>query len=119
MGVHSFEKKQLSAKGMLTEVRRVLKKIPEPQRDPRGLKGSISLPDCLMSGLSLFSLKIPSLLQFDQGLADEVIIHNLKTLYGIERVPSDTYLRERLDKVDPPHFDLLFQLFSHLYKGAR
>ncbi len=28
---------------------------------------------------------------------------NLKSLYGIKQAPSDTYLRERLDEVDPAH----------------
>ena len=37
MGVHSVEKKQLSAKGMLAKVRSIFEKIPEPPRDPRGV----------------------------------------------------------------------------------
>ena len=65
MGVHSVEKSQLSAKGMLGKVRSVFKQIPEPPRDPRGIKPEIPLADCLMSALAVFGLKFPSLLQFD------------------------------------------------------
>jgi len=54
-----------------------------------------------MSGLAVFGLKFPSLLQFDKGLDDAVIKHNLTTLYGIQRAPCDTYFRERLDEVTP------------------
>ena len=50
MGVHCIEKKQLSAKRMLTKVRSIFNKIPEPQRDNRGIKSNISIPDCLAEG---------------------------------------------------------------------
>lgn len=65
-------------------------------------KVSISLPDCLMSGVAMFGLKYQSLLQFDQNCRNEdtLLKHNLKELYGIDRVPSDTYFRERLDVVE-------------------
>ena len=101
MGLHSVEKKQLSAKGMLAQIRSIFEHMPEPPRDPRGVEPKISLSDCLMSGLAVFGLKFPSLLQFDQGLDDDVIKHNLTTLYHVEQAPCDTSMRERLDKVDP------------------
>ena len=58
----------------------------------------ISLTDCLMSGLAIFSLKYKSLLQFEKDKSTEGFIkHNLASLYGVRYVPCDTYLRERLD----------------------
>lgn len=68
MGIHSIEKKQLSIKGMLAKIRFIFSQVPNPVRDTRGLKVNIPLVDCLMSGLAIFGLKFPSLLQFDQGL---------------------------------------------------
>lgn len=116
MGVHSVEKKQLSAKGMLAKIRSLFEQIPEPTRDPRGLKPKISLADSLMSGLAIFGLKFPSLLQFDQSLEDEVIRHNLKTLYNVDDAPCDTYMRQRLDRIDPrfirPAFTAIFSLLQ-------
>jgi hypothetical protein len=54
--------------------------------------------DCLMSGLAVFALKYPSLLQFEEDKVSEPTIrHNLKTLYSVKKAPCDTYLRERLD----------------------
>jgi len=116
MGIHSVEKKQLSAKGMLAKIRSIFDKIPELPKGPQGLKSKISLADCLMSALAVFGLKFPSLLQFDQGCNDDVIKHNLKTLYNIEGVPCDTYMRERLDEVNPqsirPAFTAIFSLLQ-------
>jgi hypothetical protein len=55
-----------------------------------------------MSGVALFGLKFPSLLQFDKArIENETIRHNLSTLYGINKAPCDTYFRERLDEVSP------------------
>src|SRR3990170_4597843 len=118
MGIHSVEKKQLSARGMLEKVRAAFAKIPEPPRDSRGLKSKIPLTDCLMSGLALFGLKFPSLLQFDQGLNDDAIKHNLRTLYGVQSAPCDTYMRERLDEVDPQSLRSAFtDMFSLTQRG--
>ena len=45
----------------------------------------------------MFSLKDPSLLAFDARRHDQ----NLRNLYGLEHVPSDTQMREILDPLDP------------------
>lgn len=118
MGVHSVEKKQLSAKGMLGKIKSIFDQVSEPPRNPRGLKPEISLSDCLMSGLALFGLKFPSLLQFDEGREDSVVKHNLSTLYFVEGVLCDTSLRERLDEVEPRSIRPAFtSIFSLLQRG--
>ena len=74
-------------------------RIPDPIK-----ARDFSLPDCLMSGLAVFSLKMLSLLQFDtqvRGGEDPVQARNLRTLFGVGKPPSDTWMRERLDEVDP------------------
>jgi hypothetical protein len=71
-----------------------------------------------MSGLALFGLKFPSLLQFDQGANDKIIKHNLGALYGVGKVPCDTSMRERLDQIDPQHLRSAFTgIFSLLQRG--
>src|SRR2546430_2250239 len=69
----------------------------------------ISLTDALMSAFALFSLQSPSLLAFDQERPEG----NLHRVYGIERVPCDTAMREILDPVAPeslrPVFTLVFR----------
>ena len=58
MGIHSFEKKHLSANGLLREIRAAFEAISEPPKDPRGLKRAIPIADCLMSGLAVFWIKV-------------------------------------------------------------
>ena len=88
-------KGMLSVKKLTDEVCASFGKITDPHH------GSISLRDCLMSGYAMFSLKYPSLLQFDQDCREGITGHNLKTVYQIQQAPSDTQMRERLDKVSP------------------
>jgi len=84
-------RKTLSAPGLLREVRACFDTLPDPVRS-RGL----SLPEYLMSGLAVFGLKYPSLLQFDRDArTDAVVRANLSSLYGIKRAPCDTAPRFR------------------------
>ncbi len=97
------EKKFLSITGLLDCVRPVFTKIRTSIHSRK-----ISLADCLMSALAMFSLKSPSLLAFDNSSGDPVIQHNLKTLFGVENTPCDTYMREVLDEVDPRELRLAY-----------
>lgn len=50
-----------------------------------------TLPDTLSSALAMFSLKYPSLLQFDcRAREDDTVHHDLRTLYGVNDAPCDT-----------------------------
>lgn len=108
-------RKDLSAPGLLATARAFFKKISDPQVSNRP---RVPLVDSLMSGLALFSLKFPSLLQFDQSKDEEIIKHNLKSLYQVEHVPSDTYMRERLDEIAPDQLRGAFKtIFAKLQRG--
>jgi len=87
------ERKHLSADALFHLVRSGFATIPDPRCDDV----DISLTDALMSAFAMFSLKAPSLLAFDKERAEG----NLHTIYGIERVPCDTHMREILDPVSP------------------
>jgi hypothetical protein len=74
----------------------------------------ISLADALMSAFAMFSLKAPSLLAFDKERAEG----NLHTIYGIERVPCDTRMREILDPISPKWLRPAFKsVFRQLQRG--
>jgi hypothetical protein len=107
-------RKDLCMPALLDTVRRCFEALP----DAKGSRG-IGLADCPMLALAVFSLKYPSLLQFDQDRRISTLCHNLKQLFGIERAPSDTHLRERLDEVVPgPSFRAAFKrLFAQLQRG--
>jgi hypothetical protein len=86
--------KSLSADNLFALMRSGFVQVP----DQRAENARISLPDALMSGFAMFSLKDPSLLAFDERRRTD---DNLKSIYGIKRVPSDTQMRTILDNVEP------------------
>ncbi len=108
-------KGMLSCGTLLEIIRRRFSKIKEaPLR-----KGAMSLRDCLLSGYALFSLKYPSLLQFDQQVREGTISHNLREIFQLTTVPSDTQMRERLDQADPRELRKTFKsLFAQTQRSG-
>lgn len=109
-------RKQLSAPGLLSIVHGAFSRIPDPIAFTKNV--SISITDHLMSGLAIFGLKCPSLLHYDRKRFDETMAANLRDLYHVIHPPCDTYLRERLDLVDPVHIRPAFKkIFAALQRG--
>jgi hypothetical protein len=103
-------RKRLSADALYALVGEGFAQVPDPRRPdspiPRG--------DALMSAFALFALKDPSLLAFDRRRQDG----NLKALFGIGQIPSDTPMRSILDEVDPAHLrDSFGDVFRQLQRG--
>ena len=114
MTVHASENKKLSIKNLLNLVRDGFSHVSSSKKH----SDKVSIIDCLMSGLAMFSLKMPSLLYFDNHRNEEIIKHNLQNLYGVQSAPCDTYMRERLDLVDPQELRPAFKsIFRELQRG--
>jgi hypothetical protein len=103
-------RKYLSADALFRLVQSGFASLP----DYRVGDTEIALADALMSAFAMFSLKAPSLLAFDKERAEG----NLHTIYGIERVPCDTYMRDILDPVSPKVLRPVFKsIFRQLQRG--
>lgn len=75
------------------------------------------LRDLLTSSYAVFALKHPSLLDFEKSLVCDKRRHNFKTLFKVDKVPSDTQLRDIVDLVDSKRFQPIFKrLFSILQR---
>jgi hypothetical protein len=82
--------------------------------DHRDADATIPLSDMLLSAFAMFTLKDPSLLAFDERRNDA----NLKALFGIGQIPSDTRMREALDPLDPEYVRPAFgDVFRRLQRG--
>jgi hypothetical protein len=112
-GPQQREKKTLSISGLLETVKTVFAEIPEKVKSK-----TISLTDALMSALAMFNLKSPSLLSFDKGRAELTVQKNLQRLFEVINVPSDTYMRELLDEVDPKNLRPAYlSIFHNAQRG--
>jgi len=107
-------RKTLGIPGLLGLVRESFGRTADPVAGR-----SLSLTDCLMSGLAMFLPECPSLLQFDRDARREGNARsNLRKLHGVSRAPSDTAMRERLDQVDPELLRKAFgKVFAALQRG--
>ena len=107
-------RKDLCASGLISAIYQKFLKIPDPKKFIR--INSITLVDCLMSCFAIFSLKWPSLLQYEEEKKSPNILKNFKNLFHVNHPPSDTYMRQRLDEVDPktlrPAFKKVFSLIQ-------
>ena len=86
-------RKHLSFDPLARQIREGAEQLP----DHRSREGDFQIADAVMSGFAMFSLKDPSLLAFQERRNDQ----NMKAIYRIGKVPSDTQMREILDPTEP------------------
>jgi len=99
-------RRHLSFDPLMRQIRLRAKLFPDP-RDEANC--SYSMADAVMSAMAMFALKDPSLLFFQQRRNDA----NMKNVFRILQVPSDTQMREILDSLEP---DLLRPLFNDVFR---
>ena len=99
----------LSADALIATVRGAFEQVS----DSRKGKPGIPMADALMSAYAMFSLKDPSVLAFEKHWKEDE--SNLRSIYKIGTIPSDTQMRAILDpvspeKLRPAHNDILRDL---------
>ena len=82
-------RKDLNADALLGAIRKEFEEIPDFRTEDVDINPS----DALMSAFAMFSLKDPLFLRFDKRRADETEHQNLRNIYGIEAIPSDSRMR--------------------------
>jgi len=93
--VSATVRKHLSADALIRSVRSCFEDVGETRKG----KPEIPIEDALMSAFAMFSLKDPSLLAFERRrVAQET---NLKSIYRMNTIPSDTQMRTILDPIPP------------------
>ena len=106
----------LSGPNLFQSLKDQFKNLPD-YRDP--LRVEIPIEDFFMSGLSIFSLKFPSLLQFEEHMRNKKRETNLPRLFGISRVPSDTHMRSVIDQYSNSVFRPMFRTVFEKARRAK
>lgn len=99
-------RRHLSFDPLVRQIRLRAKQLPDPRR-PADCE--YSLADAVLSAFALFALKDPSLLAFEKRRHDQ----NIKNLFRVLNVPSDTQMRTILDPLEP---DLLRPMFNDVFR---
>lgn len=88
-------RRHLSADALIRSLRDSFEQVSETRKG----KPEIPIEDALMSAFAMFSLKKSSLLAFDRERIAQSA--NLKSIYRIKIIPSDTQMRTILDPLPP------------------
>src|SRR5215831_11175063 len=67
----------------------------------KGRGGNIAMADFGLSALAMFFMQSASFLSFQRRLEQGHGRSNCQTLFGIEKIPSDNYIRDMLEGADP------------------
>ena len=98
---------------LLTGLRAVCSTFPDPRK---GRRGNIAMADFGLSAFALFFMQSASFLAFQRALEKGHGRSNCQTLFGIEKIPSDNYIRDMLDAANPallqPCFERMEQLLA-------
>ncbi len=83
---------------LLSGLRAVCATVPDPRK---GRGGNIGMADFGLSAFAMFFTQSASFLSFQRALEKGQGRSNCQTLFGIEKIPSDNYIRDMLDDADP------------------
>jgi len=81
--------------------------LPDQRKGP-ARDGDYTMADIGLSAFSIFFMQSPSFLGHQRALADGHGKSNCQTLFGMQSIPSDNYIRLMLDGAAPAAFDRLF-----------
>lgn len=96
---------------LLSGLKAVCGAFPDPRK---GRSGNIAMADFGLSAFALFFMQSASFLSFQRALERGHGRSNCQTLFGIEKIPSDNYIRDMLDGADPAQLAFCFQRMEEL-----
>ena len=96
---------------LIARVRAVAGALPDPRT---GDNTQYSMADIALAAFSVFFTQCPSFLSFQQNLEQARGRNNARSLFQVERIPSDNHIRQMLDPVAPEH---LMELFDDLHRA--
>src|SRR5271168_4807273 len=83
---------------LLSGLKAVCAAFPDPRK---GRSGNIATADFGLSAFAMFFMQSASFLTFQRTLEKGRGRSNCQTLFGIEKIPSDNYIRDMLDDAAP------------------
>ena len=110
-------KKHLSFSAMRKALCALFEEIDDPRQAG---KVDYCLHDCLMSALAMMFFQDPSVLAFQRRMQQHLQDSNLKAMFAVENIPTDSALRQALDEVPTPTLHPAFSmLLGRLQRGRQ
>ncbi len=96
---------------LINRLRRVAAGLPDRRT---GDNTRYSMADIALSAFAVFFTQCPSFLSFQRALQQARARNNARSLFQVQRIPSDNHIRDTLDPVEASH---LFSFFDDLYEA--
>ena len=96
---------------LIARVRAVAGALPDPRT---GTNTQYSMADIALAAFSVFFTQCPSFLSFQQNMELSRARNNARSLFQVQRIPTDNHIRQTLDSVAPEH---LMPLFDDLHRA--
>ncbi len=109
-----YIKKHLGFTGLRRVLSKRFNRIPDHRE-----KAAHRMHDVLMGGLAMMYFQDPSLLQFEEHLRCPKIESNLKGMFALESIPSDTQMRDVMDEVASEELKPAFRDFFRLLQRGK
>lgn len=110
-------KKHLNFSAMRKALSALFQEIDDPRQAG---KVDYRLHDCLMSALAMMFFQDPSVLAFQRRMQQHLQDSNLKAMFAVENIPTDSALRQALDEVPTPTLHPAFSmLLGRLQRGRQ
>lgn len=94
--------------GQITEYnRRRWQKLPDYRKPNNNTRYEIV--DAALAVFSVFFMQSPSFLSHQRDMQKQKSRSNARTLFGLEKIPSDNQIRNLLDPISPDHFHVDFE----------
>lgn len=100
---------------MLDSVVRSLESVPEHRK---GRNTQYEIVDAGLGAFGVFFIQSPSFLAHQRHMEQRQGRNNAKSLFGVEKIPSDAQIRNLLDPVDPSYLRAPFwKIYAQLQAG--
>lgn len=108
---HINLKSTLTFAGMVETLRHVARGFKDKRQ---GNNRQYAIEDFALSAFSVFYLQCPSFLSYQQVMETAQGNNNARTLFGIEKIPTDNQMRTLLDVENPA---TLYPVFNKIFSG--
>jgi len=96
---------------LIERLRCVAAALPDPRT---GENVIFAMADIALSAFAVFFTQSPSFLSYQCAMEQARGRNNARSLFQVERIPTDNHIRQTLDPVEPHH---LFSLFDDLHRA--
>lgn len=100
---------------MVRQLRSAIYNFPDKRN---GKNKQYSIEDIALSAFSIFFTQSPSFLAFQRSMQNNKGVNNAKSLFDIQKIPTDNHIRDILDEVPPQTVFTLFNFISQELAAA-